>query len=160
MAACCTALPWGGCCEQENVDWLKEIAAAGHPVGNHTYDHVNVTATKAEDIQFRFQAAPWLIEGRPTGRGDPREHSLVHARRSKSRVGVEPAGFRTPGGFATGLKDRPDLQQMLLELGFSWVSSLYPPHPVAEPRAPSEARVGRHRGRATAGRSRLPIRAG
>src|SRR5437762_13740759 len=26
--------------EQADVDWLKEIARAGHPVGNHTYDHV------------------------------------------------------------------------------------------------------------------------
>src|SRR5207249_7847650 len=32
--------------EQENVDWLKEIVVAGHPVGNHTYDHVNVKATR------------------------------------------------------------------------------------------------------------------
>src|SRR5437867_13244278 len=24
--------------EQENVDWLKAIAAEGHPIGNHTYD--------------------------------------------------------------------------------------------------------------------------
>src|ERR1044071_905178 len=31
--------------EQENVDWLKEIVHAGHPVGNHTYDHVNAKAT-------------------------------------------------------------------------------------------------------------------
>src|SRR5439155_12269548 len=41
--------------EQESVAWLKEIAQAGHPVGNHTYDHVNVLATKPEDIQFRFK---------------------------------------------------------------------------------------------------------
>src|SRR5262249_54264968 len=26
--------------EQANADWLKEIAQAGHPIGNHTYDHV------------------------------------------------------------------------------------------------------------------------
>src|SRR5437667_11768525 len=32
--------------EQENVDWLKQIAAAGHPIGNHTYDHVNVLALR------------------------------------------------------------------------------------------------------------------
>src|SRR5689334_19717182 len=25
-------------CEQENVDWLRGIAQAGHPIGNHTYD--------------------------------------------------------------------------------------------------------------------------
>ncbi len=28
--------------EQQNVDWLEQIAAMGHPIGNHTYDHVNV----------------------------------------------------------------------------------------------------------------------
>ena len=50
--------------EQPNVDWLKGIAAAGHPVGNHTYDHVNVLAKRPEDIQFRFRAAPWLIRGK------------------------------------------------------------------------------------------------
>src|SRR3954464_7454673 len=27
--------------EQERVDWLADIVKAGHPVGNHTYDHVN-----------------------------------------------------------------------------------------------------------------------
>ena len=54
----------GRVCEQENVDWLHDIAAAGHHVGNHTYDHVNVLATKPEDLQFRFQRAPWLIAGR------------------------------------------------------------------------------------------------
>src|SRR5438132_1420943 len=52
--------------EQENVDWLKEIVSAGHPVGNHTYDHVNVLATRSEEIQFRFRRAPWLITGKTT----------------------------------------------------------------------------------------------
>ena len=46
-----------------NAGEVKEIIAAGHSVGNHTYDHVNVKATKAAEIQHRFQRAPWLIEG-------------------------------------------------------------------------------------------------
>src|SRR5437660_4292446 len=50
--------------EQENVDWMKELHQNGHPIGNHTYDHVFVLATKPEDIQFRFKRAPWLIEGK------------------------------------------------------------------------------------------------
>src|SRR5918999_1769887 len=50
--------------EQEDVGWLKDLAAAGHPVGNHTYDHVNLKARKPEDVQFRFRRAPWLIRGR------------------------------------------------------------------------------------------------
>ncbi len=46
----------------------------------------------------------------------------------QSRLGIAPAGFRTPGGFAAGLTDREDLQKMLLDLGFTWVSSKYPGH--------------------------------
>jgi hypothetical protein len=58
----------------------------------------------------------------------------------KTRIGVNPAGFRTPGGFANGLADRPDIRQLLRDLGFSWVSSKYPPHPLGEPgKEPSPA---------------------
>src|SRR5262249_49091510 len=32
--------------EQADVDWLRDLALAGHPLGNHTYDHVNVKATR------------------------------------------------------------------------------------------------------------------
>jgi hypothetical protein len=115
--------------EQTSVAWLREIAQAGHPVGNHTYDHVNVTATRRQDIQFRFQRAPWLIDGR-----EPRDVIRANIRLCsaalKARLGVEAAGFRTPGGFPTGLADRPDLRQMLADLGFTWVSSKYPAHPL------------------------------
>src|SRR5438270_6812991 len=97
--------------EQENIDWLKGIAQAGHPVGNHTYDHVNVLATRPEDIQFRFRRAPWLI-----GDGTPRQVIEDNIRLAstalKTRIGIEPAGFRTPGGFFDGLADRPDVRQM------------------------------------------------
>ncbi len=44
----------------------------------------------------------------------------------KERAGLVPDGFRTPGGFSNGLNDRPDLQRLLLDLGFKWVSSKYP----------------------------------
>ncbi len=118
--------------EQESVAWLKDIAQAGHPVGNHTYDHVNVKATRPEDLQFRFRRAPWLIEGK-TPREVIRENIRLTSAALKARVGVEAAGFRTPGGFANGLADRPDVQKLLLDLGFTWVSSKYPAHPLGEP---------------------------
>jgi peptidoglycan/xylan/chitin deacetylase (PgdA/CDA1 family) len=111
--------------EHENVDWLKEIVQTGHPVGNHTYDHINVLATKPEDLQFRFKRAPWLIAGKAPA-DVIRENIRTTNIAFKNRIGVEPAGFRTPGGFATGLHDRADLQQMLLDLGYKWVSSLSP----------------------------------
>jgi hypothetical protein len=115
--------------EQESVAWLKEIAQAGHPVGNHTYDHVNVKATKPEDIQFRFRRAPWLIDGKEV-QDVISENIRLTTAALKARVGVDPAGFRTPGGFANGLADRPDVRQMLTDLGFTWVSSKYPAHPL------------------------------
>jgi len=121
--------------EQENVDWLAEIHAAGHPIGNHTYDHVNVLATRTEDIQFRFHRAPWLVEGR-----QPAEIIAENVRLAtlalRERLGVEAAGFRTPGGFAEGLSGREDVQEMLLAQGFSWVSSKYPAHANSEPLMP------------------------
>jgi peptidoglycan/xylan/chitin deacetylase (PgdA/CDA1 family) len=118
--------------EQPNVDWLKEIVQAGHPLGNHTYDHVNVTAKRPEDIQFRFNRSPWLIEGKQPAEVI-RENIRLAGVALKTRVGINAAGFRTPGGFQNGLLDRPDLQRMILDLGFTWVSSLYPPHAVGEP---------------------------
>jgi hypothetical protein len=117
--------------EQENVHWLKGIAKAGHPVGNHTYDHVNLKATKAGDIQFRFQRAPWLIAGKKPDQVI-RENIRLTSAALKSRIGISPAGFRTPGGFANGLADRADVQRMLLDEGFTWISSQYPSHPLGE----------------------------
>src|SRR5579883_1320491 len=113
--------------EQEDVGWLREIVAQGHPVGNHTYDHVNVKATRREDIQFRFRRAPWLIEGKAPA--DIIADNIRLAERAlKQRIGIVPAGFRTPGGFNNGLEDRPDLQALLLKMGYSWASSKYPAH--------------------------------
>jgi hypothetical protein len=118
--------------EQENIDWLREIVKAGHPIGNHTYDHVNVLANRLQDIQFRFRRAPWLIAGR-----QPRQVIAENIRMTneamRSRLGITAAGFRTPGGFAQGLAERPDIQQMLQDMGFTWVSSKYPAHPMSEP---------------------------
>jgi hypothetical protein len=118
--------------EQENVDWLKEIIRNGHSVGNHTYDHVYLLATKPEEIQYRFSRAPWLIAGKSPAEVI-RENIRLATAAIKARLGISPAGFRAPGGFAEGLGKRPDIQKMLLELGFDWVSTKYPAHPNSEP---------------------------
>jgi peptidoglycan/xylan/chitin deacetylase (PgdA/CDA1 family) len=118
--------------EQENVDWLKEIIKMGHLIGNHTYDHVYVRAQTLPEIQFRFARAPWLVAGKKP-LDVIRENIQLASAAIKSRLGVEPAGFRTPGGFADGLIPRPDVQQMFLALGFKWISCKYPAHPNSEP---------------------------
>src|SRR5438093_2522922 len=118
--------------EQADVSWLAGIAQAGHAVGNHTYDHVYVKAQSPEALQFRFQRCPWLIEGKSIEQV-VRENIAMTTAALRTRVGVLPNGFRTPGGFANGLRDREDVQRMLQKLGFWWVSSLYPEHAVGPP---------------------------
>ena len=44
--------------EQEDVSWLKKLAETGHPIGNHTYDHVNLLAADTAGLQYRFRRAP------------------------------------------------------------------------------------------------------
>lgn len=118
--------------EQENVDWITQLHTDGHPIGNHTYDHINVLATKTADLQFRFQRAPWLLEGRTAAEAIAWNIDLC-AKAMKQRLGFEPNGFRTPGGFQNGLHGRPDIQRILLDQGYRWISCLYPSHPTTEP---------------------------
>lgn len=117
--------------EQKSVDWLTEIIKGGHPVGNHTYDHINVLATKPEQTQFRFDRAPWLIQGKTTAE-IIEENIRITTIGMQERLGITPDGFRTPGGFHNALNGRPDIQKILLDQGFSWVSSKYPPHPTGK----------------------------
>ncbi len=126
--------------EQENVDWLKQIVKEGHPVGNHTYDHVNVLAKTVSDVQFRFRRSPWLVEGK-TPFEIIRENVRLCSIAMESRLGIKANGFRTPGGFSSGLKDRPAVRAMLQEQGFDWVSSLYPSHAFTKPKERPDAKV-------------------
>ncbi len=123
----------GATLEQEDVSWLKDLAAAGHPIGNHTYDHVYLLAAKPEELQFRFKRAPWLIRGKSVA--EVIEENVASTTLAlKDRCGITPSGFRTPGGFRDGLNGREDLQKMLMKQGFSWVSSLYPSHTCGRPK--------------------------
>lgn len=124
--------------EQADIAWLRGLAETGHPIGNHTYDHVNVLADEPSQLQFRFQRAPWLIEGRSPAEVI-RENIRLTTAAMRERLEVDNRGFRTPGGFHTGLHGREDLQQLLLDCGFTWVSSLYPAHANSRPsERPSE----------------------
>lgn len=117
--------------EQENVDWLKQLVKDGHRIGNHTYDHINLLAKTRDEIQFRFKRCPWLIRGRDIA-DVIRENIDLANKAIKARLGIDATGFRAPGGFAAGLVGREDLQKILLDLGFKWVSSKYPAHKMGE----------------------------
>lgn len=122
----------GRALEQADVSWLNELVDEGHPIGNHTYDHVNLTAAKSEDLQYRFQRAPWLLRGQSVAEAI-RENIVMTNHALKERLGIAPAGFRTPGGFTNGLRDHEAIRGVLQELGFEWISSLYPSHPNTAP---------------------------
>jgi len=130
----------GRVCEQDNLDWLKQIAAEGHSVGNHTYDHVNVCARTPAETQFRFQRSPWLVKGQ-TAEQIIAENIRLTTLALQQRTGIRASGFRTPGGFASGLSDRPDVQKLIQAQGFDWVSSKYPAHPLGEPGQKPDAAV-------------------
>jgi hypothetical protein len=50
----------------------------------------------------------------------------------KSRLGIDPAGIRAPGGFANGLVGRTDVQALIKDCGFDWISAKYPAHKYGE----------------------------
>lgn len=110
--------------EQENVDWLVRWLESGHVLGNHTYDHVKINARSPSTVQARFRRCPWLIEGLSPREAIERNIRLTE-RAMQYRLGAKPSGFRTPYGYPAGLQKRADLQRMLLELGYAWVSSQY-----------------------------------
>jgi len=121
----------GRALEQENVDWLKELIREGHRIGNHTYDHVYLLAKEPKEIQYRFARSPWLIEGKTVPEVIA-ENIQLAANAMKDRLGIAPAGFRAPGGFADGLSDRPDVRKILIDQGYKWVSTRYPAHEYGE----------------------------
>ncbi len=129
----------GRCLEQRNVDWLKTIHSLGHPIGNHTYDHVYLLAQTTSELQYRFRRCPWLVEGRSPL--EVIEENIRWTNRAfEHRLGFPPCGFRAPGGYANGLRNNPELQHLLQYCGFDWVSTLYPRHATTKPGvAPTES---------------------
>jgi len=111
--------------EQKSIDWLKEIVKEGHPVGNHTYDHVYILSKSLGAVQKRFRRAPWLISGKTPAEAIAENIRLCELA-IKERLGIRPAGFLAPGNFDKGLTGRPDVQKMLLSLGYSWAGTRYP----------------------------------
>ena len=86
--------------EQENVEWLKQVVDQGHPIGNHTYDHVNVTAERIPDVQYRFQRSPWLAD-RMTPAEVIRNNIRLCDLAMQRRLGIKADGFRTPRWFCS-----------------------------------------------------------
>jgi len=81
-----------------------------------------------------------------------RENIRLCSEAMKTRLGIAPSGFRTPGGYGNGLEDAPDRRRMLLDLGFHLVQREIPAHRCGETEhGPDAAHVRKHRARANRG---------
>lgn len=114
----------GSLFEDSDIDYLKQTVASGHSVGNHTYTHCNIKARKISDLSGIYASSPWRAVGL-SGQAAVREEVRMTSEAIRTCLGVEPRGFRSPGGFANGLQDTADVQTMLQEEGFWWVSTHY-----------------------------------
>jgi peptidoglycan/xylan/chitin deacetylase (PgdA/CDA1 family) len=110
--------------EDTDISYLQQMARAGHEIGNHTYSHVNVTATDVDDLQGIYARQPQLV-----GQRNPRtvicDELRVANELIKQKLGVKPIGFRTPYGFSDGLDRQLWLRTALREQGFLYASSRY-----------------------------------
>ena len=87
--------------EQEDVGWLKDLAAAGHPIGNHTYDHVNLLAARAGGRPVPLQARPVAHSRQAHRRGHRGQHRHHHVRPSRNGAASRPAASARPAGSTT-----------------------------------------------------------
>ncbi len=114
----------GSSFEDPDIDYLKQLVAAGHEVGNHTYTHLNVKAKTIENLQAVYANAPWRAHGR-TPLQCIHDEVCATSAAIRERLGVTVTGFGTPGAFSTGLHDVPEVQALLKEEGFTHVTSHY-----------------------------------
>ncbi len=115
----------GAALEQPDIRYLHDAAAAGHAIGNHTYSHVNVIAKTPEDLSPSYTRGDLHIGDRSPRQVVEDEISLTH-RLIQEQLGVEPVGFRTPGGFRSGtIANEPELLDFLKSLGYPFCSAVY-----------------------------------
>ncbi len=114
----------GSALEDPDIDYLKQLVDDGHAIDNHTYTHVNVKAKDIAGLQEVYAAAPWRAVGLT-----PLEVIRREVRQTneaiEEKLGERPQGFRTPGGFAGGLDDVPEVQDVLRDEGFRFASANY-----------------------------------
>ena len=114
----------GRALEDLNIDYLKRMAAEGHAVDNHTYNHVSVKAQDIPQLQPVYANAPWRAAGLSALECIEREIQQTSTA-IYEKLGVAPTGFRTPGGFNNGLDDVPAVQEVLSDAGMQYASARY-----------------------------------
>jgi hypothetical protein len=108
--------------EQPDVSWLKQLIADGNRLGNHTLRHIDIFAKDITKIQPRFTRSPELVKGKEL-LPFIREEIVRTETEFTQRTGGKLVGFRSPSEGPAGIADRADLQALLKELGYTWVTT-------------------------------------
>ncbi|MCX6041516.1 MAG: polysaccharide deacetylase family protein [Caldilinea sp.] len=103
---------------------LAEAVHDGSEIANHTYSHVNVTATDPADLRGLYAQQPWLV-GQRSAQAVIEDEIVAADQLLHRRLGCKVAGFRTPYGFTAGIRSQPWLGTLLVKLGYRYVSSRY-----------------------------------
>ena len=100
------------------LDAVKAAAATGlFDVQQHTFSHVPF-----KDIEY--SAAPGVVAVIPASPPVAlREEVAFTSRLIREHIGHECVGIRTPFGYHRGLRDRPDLLEVLRETGIRYATS-------------------------------------
>jgi len=86
------------------ADYLRDLAARGHVLDQHTYNHFPLTSEDTGEIRRQIEHTSRLFE---------------------ETLGFRPMGLRGPGGYRDGLEGLAEIQQIILDAGLSFVSTQY-----------------------------------
>lgn len=89
---------------EQPVDFLKDLAARGHALDQHTYSHLSLRSDDKAEIKRQIEATSALFE---------------------EKLGFRPVGLRAPGAYAEALHGVEDVQQSILGAGLRWASTHY-----------------------------------
>jgi peptidoglycan/xylan/chitin deacetylase (PgdA/CDA1 family) len=89
---------------EQPCDCLREIAARGHDIDQHTWSHISLIDASLAEVEDEIARTNAAFE---------------------ERLGFRPVGLRAPDMYRNGIQDRPDVQEMILRQGLGFVSSDY-----------------------------------
>ena len=89
---------------EQPVDFLRDLAARGHALDQHTYDHLSLISEDQAAVRQQVARTSELFE---------------------QQLGFRPLGLRAPGGYAQALYDNPATQEWVRLEGLQFVSSHY-----------------------------------
>ncbi len=118
----------GSSLEEGDLAYLRRLVRDGHALGNHTYRHVCIWAESWEGLQVTYRNNPSLAAGFATPLDAIRHELRTTNAVMQRQFGVTPRGFRSPGGFESGLHNSRSLQELFREEQFAYVSTQYQNH--------------------------------